>query len=157
MLLNVFSIHINLFKTNMTCCHIIYIHIPIFTYAIPYTFHVIVWCESGMIHTPNPHIYANTHIYVHTYIYIYVYMFLHQPHHVHYTFGYFFLIGRQSTYRLRSRPPYIYITSPLIIFDFDSKILYYICKYTHIIVCMHYGTYGIGCCILCRKLLCCRK
>ena len=54
----------------MSCCHIINIHTSIFTYAISYTFHVIVWCESDMIHTPNPHIYADTHIYMYTHIYV---------------------------------------------------------------------------------------
>ena len=141
----------------MTCCHIIYIHISIFTYAIPYTFNVIVWYESSMIHTPKPHIYILTHIYMYTHIYIYMYMFMHQPHHVHYTSSYTFLGCRQSTYRIRNHQIYIYITSPLRRYDCDSKILDYICKYNHIIVCMHWWTYGIWCCIIGSKLIYSRK
>ena len=138
----------------MTCCHIIYNHIFIFTYDIAYTFHVIVWCEYGIIHTLNPHIYVNTYIYLYVHTYMYVYMFMYQPHHVQYTFCHFFMMCRQSTYSIISCQPYIYITPPLIWYDFDSKIIYYICKYTNIILCMHCWTYGIWCCILYRKLLC---
>ena len=74
MLINVLYIHINLFWTNMTCWYMIYIHMFIITYAIQYTSHVIVLCESAMIHTSNPHIYANTHIYMYAHIYICVYV-----------------------------------------------------------------------------------